>query len=204
MVGKREDGIVDLNEAFWTNKYHNDQTGWDIGYPSTPLKEYFDQLEDKSVKILIPGAGNAYEAEYLWESGFENIHIVDISAQPLKNFSERNPTFPAGQLLNADFFSLEDQFDLIIEQTFFCALNPSLRKSYVTKMHQLLKPKGKLVGLMFKVPLNNDRPPFGGDVPEYQSLFSGYFNIDIMAEAFNSIEPRQGTELFVKMSPLEL
>ena len=30
-------------------------------------------------------------------------------------------------------------------------------------MNQLLKPNGKLVGLMFNVPLNKDKPPFGGN-----------------------------------------
>ena len=51
---------------YWTNRYSKAKTGWDIGYPSTPLKTYFDQLENKDLRILIPGAGNAYEAEYLF------------------------------------------------------------------------------------------------------------------------------------------
>jgi len=63
--------------------------GWDIGYPSTPIKEYADQLTDKSIQILIPGAGNAYEAEYLWKQGFSNVHILDISEIPLKEFKKR-------------------------------------------------------------------------------------------------------------------
>ena len=56
-------------------------TGWDIGGPSTPLVKYFDQLADKQRKILIPGAGNAYEAEYLWAQGFSNVHVLDIAPQ---------------------------------------------------------------------------------------------------------------------------
>lgn len=197
-------GIVDLNEQFWTNKYLNDQTGWDIGGVSTPLKAYFDQLDDKGIKILIPGAGNAYEAEYLWKNGFEHVYVVDISISPLVNFKERNPEFPKDQLLNVDFFSLNQRFDLIVEQTFFCALNPTLRKSYVEKMHELLVPTGKLVGVMFKVPLNSDGPPFGGNEDDYRSLFFEHFDIAIMEEAHNSIPPRLGNELFVKMRPLEL
>jgi len=56
---------------YWENRYQNQQTGWDIGEISSPLKAYIDQLEDKSIKILIPGAGNAYEAEYLFLNGFK-------------------------------------------------------------------------------------------------------------------------------------
>ncbi|MBO3698344.1 methyltransferase domain-containing protein [Roseivirga sp. E12] len=204
MSEKRESAIVDLNEGFWTDKYQNDQIGWDIGYVSSPLKAYFDQLEDKGLKILIPGAGNAYEAEYLWANGFKNIHIVDISLAPLTAFKKRIPDFPNEQLIHADFFQLSDKFDLIIEQTFFCALNPSLRRDYVLKMRELLKSNGQLVGLMFKVPLFEDRPPFGGNEIEYRDLFSDCFRIDIMEVAYNSISPRQGSELFVKMVPSEL
>ena len=47
-------------QKYWSNRYEEDRTGWDIGYPSTPLKEYIDQLTDKTISILIPGAGNAY------------------------------------------------------------------------------------------------------------------------------------------------
>lgn len=53
-------------ETYWTTRYKEKKTGWDIGYPSTPIKAYADQLTDKQLKILIPGAGNAYEAEYFF------------------------------------------------------------------------------------------------------------------------------------------
>ena len=59
-----------FSNEFWTQRYEQNQTGWDIGEISRPLKEYIDQLEDKNLKILIPGAGNAYEAEYLFKQGF--------------------------------------------------------------------------------------------------------------------------------------
>ena len=29
---------------YWENRYNNNETGWDIGYLSTPLKDYIDQL----------------------------------------------------------------------------------------------------------------------------------------------------------------
>jgi hypothetical protein len=53
-----------MNEAenYWTNRYETESTGWDLGSPSTPLKTYFEQLKAKTLHILIPGAGNAYEA----------------------------------------------------------------------------------------------------------------------------------------------
>lgn len=186
-------------EAFWNHKYLSGETGWDIGQVSTPIKEYIDQLSNKNLKILIPGGGNSYEAEYLFENGFNNVFVVDISSIPLKNLAERIPSFPKENLLHADFFELEDTFDLILEQTFFCALDPSLREAYTDKMHQLLKPDGKLVGLLFNIPLNDDKPPFGGNKDEYEKLFSEKFKIEKMETAYNSIPPRAGNELFFKL-----
>ena len=191
--------IESLNENYWTQRYENNQVAWDIGHVSTPIKDYIDQLSNKEIKILIPGAGNAYEAEYLWKEGFKNVWVIDLSKTPLDNLQSRIPDFPASQLIHGNFFEHQAQYDLIIEQTFFCALNPTMRTDYVTKMHELLMDGGRLVGLMFKIPLNTTHPPFGGKEEEYRALFSSHFKIEIMEEAYNSIPPRSGNELFVKM-----
>ncbi|HAT63238.1 MAG TPA: SAM-dependent methyltransferase, partial [Flavobacteriaceae bacterium] len=164
----------------------------------TPLKEYFNQLKDTSLKILIPGGGNAYEAEYLYKKGFKNVTIVDISETALNNVQKRVTDFPKSQLIHQDFFEFEGSFDLIIEQTFFCALDPSLRKEYAKKMHALLNPNGKIVGLLFDFPLTSDGPPFGGSIEEYLPYFKPLFNIEILERCYNSILPRAGRELFIK------
>ncbi len=185
-------------ETFWNHKYLSGETGWDIGHVSRPLKEYIDQLNDKSLKILIPGGGNSYEAEYLIKNGFSNVFVVDISKIPLNNLADREPLFPKENLLHSDFFELDNTFDLILEQTFFCALDPTLREEYVKKIYQLLKTNGKLVGLLFNIPLNNDRPPFGGNEVVYTSLFKEKFKMEKIEAAYNSIPEREGNELFIK------
>lgn len=190
---------MDLSATAWDNRYKNDDIGWDLGEVSPPLKVYFDQLEDKEIKILIPGGGNAHEAEYLFKNGFKNVFVVDLSKTAIDTIKKRIPDFPRNQLILGNFFDLEDSFDLIIEQTFFCAINPDLRAKYAVKMHRLLKEKGKLVGLMFNVPLNKDRPPFGGNTQEYISNFKPFFKILKMESCYNSVKSRNGRELFVKL-----
>lgn len=190
---------MELNETFWTNKYLTNKTGWDIGYISTPIKEYIDQLSDKNLKILIPGGGNSYEAEYLFKNGFKNTFVADISTIPLSNLQNRVPDFPDKQLIHGNFFDLQDSFDLIFEQTFFCALLPDKRPDYVRKMNEILKENGKLVGLLFDMALNDNHPPFGGSEKEYRDLFSPYFKIEKMEPAYNSIKPRAGKELFISL-----
>jgi SAM-dependent methyltransferase len=188
---------MELNKDFWNNRYANQDTGWDVGYPSTPLKEYVDQLEDKQVRILIPGCGNAYEAEYLHAQGFTNVFVIDIAPLALEQFAERVPSFPKNQLICGNFFEHQAKYDLILEQTFFCAIDPALRQDYAKKVNELLVEGGTLAGLLFAQEMYVDHPPYGGRKEEYEETFSPYFNFKHLAPAYNSIEPRAGKELFI-------
>ncbi|SEE51852.1 thiopurine S-methyltransferase [Tenacibaculum sp. MAR_2010_89] len=189
---------MDLAADFWNNKYKNNKIGWDLGEISPPLKAYFDQLNNKELKILIPGGGNSYEAEYLFNKGFKNVFVIDLSETAIDNIKNRIPNFPEGQLILGDFFDLEMQFDLIIEQTFFCAINPTLRAKYAIKMKDVLKDEGKLIGLLFDAKLNDDHPPFGGTKKEYIKYFEPFFSFENFNECYNSYPNRQGMELFIK------
>jgi methyl halide transferase len=186
---------MELNKTYWETRYQNNETGWDAGTITTPLKDYIDQLTNTELKILIPGAGNGYEFDYLIQKGFTNVFVIDIAPSPLEAIKKRNPEY-SSHLLLGDFFELNETFDLILEQTFFCALDPKLRTDYVSKMHQLLNPNGKLAGLLFDFPLTNEGPPFGGSKEEYSELFSNKFEIKTLEKAHNSIKPREGKELF--------
>ena len=188
-----------LNHEYWQNRYVKNETGWDIGYISSPIKEYIDQLTDKSIKILIPGCGNSYEAEYIWNKGFTNLHLLDYAIQPINNFLIRNPLFPKDQVHCQDFFQHSLQYDLIIEQTFFCAIDPSLRQKYAEHIHTLLSDSGNLIGLLFDCEFEKEGPPFGGNREEYKNYFQPYFNFLAFETAYNSILARQGRELFINL-----
>ena len=189
--------MTKLDAAFWSQRYQENNTGWDIGYPSTPLKEFIDQLNNKDISILIPGAGNAYEAGYLLEQGFKNVHVVDLAQEPLDRFKASYPKMPDNQLIKGNFFDHIGQYDLVFEQTFFCAIEPELRPKYASKMKDLLAPNGQLVGVMFDFPLTEKGPPFGGSEAEYRSTLEKYLTIDKLEACHNSIKPRAGSELFL-------
>lgn len=186
-----------FNKDYWEERYQTDAAPWDMGEVTPPIKNYIDQLSDKSLKILVPGAGNGHEFEYLIQQGFTNSYVLDIAPSPLENIKKRLPELSEEHLLLDDFFEHKGEYDLIIEQTFFCALSPDLRNKYVEKMHSLLKPGCKIAGLMFQFPLTEDGPPFGGSAEEYTETFGKLFTIKTMETAHNSIERRQGKELFV-------
>ena len=189
-----------LNQQYWEARYQNGHTGWDAGTITTPLRDYFDQLTNKSVSVLIPGAGNAHEAAYMYKEGFSNVHVLDISQSAIHQFKLGNPDFPKGHVHQGDFWKHSGQYDLIIEQTFFCAIDPSLRAAYVAKTSDLLKQGGKLVGVLWNHPMGEAEPPFGGSVTEYVELFSERFEINVMETAYNSIKPRAGREVFIKLT----
>lgn len=185
-----------MTENYWSQRYREGQTGWDIGYASPAIIEFMESCDSKDLKILIPGAGNAWEAEDLFRKGFKNIFIADIAEEPLKNFKNRVPDFPDEQLLQIDYFNIEDKFDLILEQTFFCALPVALRQQYANKAASLLNNNGKIAGLLFNFELTSQGPPFGGSKEEYSGYFRPLFKINKLEACYNSIKPREGKELF--------
>ena len=75
---------MENKQDFWQSLWLEGRTKWNIGYPATPIAEFIDTLPDKNIKILIPGAGNAYEAEYLHNRGFRNVYVMDIAPKPLE------------------------------------------------------------------------------------------------------------------------
>jgi methyl halide transferase len=194
---------MDLDKKFWDEIYLSNETKWDVGSITGTIKDYIDQVNDKTINILIPGCGFGHEAEYIYKKGFKNTFVADISNIPLLNLHKRCPDFPEDHLWNIDFFKIDKTFDLILEQTFFCALDPSLRPVYAEKMHSLLNKDGKLVGLLFDDKFNHEGPPFGGTKEEYISYFRPWFEIKYFDKAYNSISPRAGRELFISLKRID-
>ncbi|WP_345071064.1 methyltransferase domain-containing protein [Hymenobacter fastidiosus] len=190
-----------LAAAYWQERYTTGRTGWDAGAITPPLREYFAQLgPSDNRRILIPGAGRAYEAEYLHRQGYENIFVADVAPGALAALQQRVPDFPAAHLLLQDFFRLpaEPPYDLIVEQTFFCALAPARRPAYAQHCASLLRPGGTLMGLLFDTDFGPvTEPPFGGSREEYHAYFAPYFDFRHFETAYNSLQPRQGRELFI-------
>lgn len=192
-----DNNAIELNSDYWYKRYEEGKTGWDIGYIATPIKEYFDQLQDKSIKVLIPGAGNAHEVEYLFANNFKSTFLLDFASNSINNFLERVQGFPKKQIICEDFFHHRGKYDLIVELAFFSSIDPEIRRDYVSKMFDLLNPGGKLIGLLFNHDFGNDFPPFGGTKEEYQKLFESKFIIQKMEIAYNSIKPRADREFFM-------
>ncbi|MCW3463368.1 TPMT family class I SAM-dependent methyltransferase [Chitinophaga nivalis] len=189
-----------MDSQYWNDRYINGATGWDMGRVSPPLQEYIEQLPNRDLRILVPGGGNSYEATYLAEKAFGDVTVLDIAPVLIQKLQEQFK-YTRVKVVEEDFFVHAGQYDLILEQTFFCAIDPALRPDYVAHMHRLLKPEGHLVGVLFNRDFTQEGPPFGGNEAEYRALFDPYFDIKTLAPCYNSHPARQGAELFINFIP---
>ncbi len=88
------------------------ETGWDIGEASSPIAEYFLQVENKEVKILIPGCGNAQRrTELLLEEGFTNITLLDIAQKACEVISQKFSHHEVEVILRR-FFEHQGKYDI--------------------------------------------------------------------------------------------
>ena len=187
----------ELDEHYWNERYKEKNTAWDLGEISPPLKAYIDQLSNKDLRILIPGCGNSYEAEYLLQKGFTNITLIDIALDLVRELEFKFQSNPSIRIIAGDFFKHKGEYDLILEQTFFCALNPGLRTNYVEAMLNLIPSGGKIAGVLFNREFEHDGPPFGGTAAEYLTLFEKDFELKVFESCTNSFIKRADTELFM-------
>ncbi len=197
---QKDNSKIELDQKFWNTLWENKITHWDIGYPSPAITDFMSKYPNKDASVLIPGCGNAYEAEFLVKNGFNDITLIDIAPIAVNYIQEKFANYSQIKIFCEDFFEHDKKYDLIIEQTFFCALDPKKRNDYASHSASLLNPNGKIVGLMFEKDFGKPHPPFGGNKEEYIRTFEPYFEIHTIEKCCNSIPPRIDTELFVQFN----
>jgi methyl halide transferase len=87
---------------------------------------------------------------------------------------------------------------LIVEQTFFCALDPQLRPQYPKQATTLLRKGGTLSGVLFEFPLTEKGPPFGGHRTEYYNHLAPHFERILLQTCQNSEPERMGKEVWLE------
>lgn len=160
---------------FWDVRYASGKTPWDFRGIPAALKEFLTR--SKPATALIPGCGTGYEVAAFHESGWE-VTAIDFSAVAV----EQAKTYlgPLGRLVvEGDFFAHEfgkQQFDVIYERTFLCALPPTIWPAYADRMARLLRPGGWLVGF-FLFGDEPEPPPYPLTEEQAQRLFAAHFEL---------------------------
>ena len=187
---------------YWEKSYQSGNMSWDLGGP-TPIFNDWIQFQTDSLSICILGAGNGWDAINFAEKG-HNVTAVDFAESAIDNMhTSAQDKGVQINLIHSDIFDLcklfNHTFDIVLEYTCFCAIDPVRRMDYVRMTNKILKPDGKLVALLFPIDkdINNDGPPFAVDLDSTIDLFSKYFILDTKEIPSLSIERRNGREVFV-------
>jgi len=107
-----------LDQDFWNQRWENQQTGWDIGYASTPIVTFMDEYPNKDARILIPGCGNAHEAAYLLENGFTNLTVIDIAPMAVDQLKDKFKDKPEISVILGDFSIIRVSMILCLNRPF--------------------------------------------------------------------------------------
>ncbi len=186
-----------LTAPWWGGRYQSGDTGWDLGEVSPPFVQLHAEGTIAPCAVAVPGCGRGWEVTWLAELGY-TVTGIDFAPEALAEVKKRvNGAGPAPELVCADVLAPPDRlsgtFDLVLEQTCFCAIHPHRRPEYVAAMHRLLKPGGRLVGLFYSCK-GEGGPPFTTHPEAVRELFEGLFTVASLDLTPHSHERRVGEE----------
>ena len=181
----------------WQGHYESNDLGWDLGQVAPPFVKLWEEEKLSAGKALVPGCGRGHEVIFLAENGFE-VTAIDFSKGAVtyleRALKERSLS---GRVLHQDFFCLDnshdDVYDLVLEQTFFCAIAPRQRQDYVRNVTRILKPGGMLVGLFYHTDKEGG-PPYNTTRADIKVNFAKNFKIHELDKTSLSAEQRKDKE----------
>ncbi len=190
--------VTPSNPEFWQERYDAGEAHWDKGSAAPPLLEFVER-EKVAGRVLVPGCGSGHDVRALASQGAE---VVGMDFAPgAISAANANTNPPRTHYVMADFLNLEPQFlgkfDWVFEHTCFCAIDPMRRPDYVRSCVQALRPGGKILGVFYINPDQDDpnHPPFRVSIPELDEWFSPRFETLHQEVPTKSYEGREGREL---------
>lgn len=158
---------------FWNTRFATGKIPWDCHGVPDRLKTYLSQT--RPGRTLIPGCGSAYEVAAFHAAGW-SVTAIDFSPAAVKR--AKRLLGPLSDLVVlGDFFNHplgESSFAVVYERTFLCALPPRMWIAYATRMRQLIRPGGKLVGF-FLYGDEPEPPPYPLTTTQAAELFGRDF-----------------------------
>ncbi|KND04470.1 uncharacterized protein SPPG_00197 [Spizellomyces punctatus DAOM BR117] len=194
----------------WQKAWSESVTLWDHGAPAPAFQGLIESNEFPQLnegKALVPGCGSGWDVFLLSNtSGRDYVVGIDISpkAKEVAEKLREEKAIPAhkARFVTADFFQYtpECSFDVVYDHTFLCALQPTLRAQWATKVAELIRPGGHLVAYMYPLSNHEGGPPFALSVDIYRSLLSPHFEEVFIEEVLDTFESRTRQEYGEKLS----
>jgi SAM-dependent methyltransferase len=176
----------------WKSLWAKEITPWNIGTPAPPLQELVEKYNllagQSGLRALVPGCGQGFDVTFLAKqpqvSYACGVDLSPLAIQQARNIAGQQnlPTEVAQKIefCDLDFFSWQpdQKFNLVLDYTFLCAIDPSLRNEWSAQMSRLISPGGFLITIMYPLSDHTDGPPFALSITEYVLLllFELYFN----------------------------
>jgi SAM-dependent methyltransferase len=187
------ESIDSARPAFWNQRYASGETPWTLDAIPATLRSFVKRTQRQGT-VLIPGCGTDHEVlQFFQTAGFE-VTAIDFSTVAVAQIKKALGNFD-GKIIRGDFckFDFQSRFDLIYERTFLCALHPRRWPRYAKRVAQLLRPRGKLVGVFF-YGTEPDPPPYPLSEARAVKIFGKYFQLIRDVKVSDSVAMFAGME----------
>lgn len=199
---------------YWSERYRAGNTPWDLGMETPAFTALVVRLDfpqptpTYSPSVVIPGCGYGHDALMLARRGYRVV-AVDFAPEPL-DYLQQVAHLAGVDLVTicCDVFELPSthtgRFDVVLEYTCYCAIDPSRRQEYARTLAALLKPNGIMVGLFFPIDdIERTGPPFTVREAEIRQQFTAaglvLFSSEIPLESHPARAGREKLMLFRKL-----
>lgn len=156
---------------YWSERYRSGDAPWDLREETAVFAAMrqthplFMPRSEESRTLLVPGCGFGHDAIAFAKAGY-HVTAVDFAPEPLENL--RAAADHAGlriSMLERDVFTLGwdlgQSFDVVLEYTCYCALDPARRNEYVQMLGTVTRPGGLVAGLFFPLDdVERSGPPY--------------------------------------------
>ena len=186
--------------AFWNQRYACGETPWTLHAIPATLRSFIGRTRARG-RVLIPGCGTDHNVLRFFQSAGFEITAIDFSAVAVAQIKKALGNFD-GKIIHGNFckFDFPSRFDLIYERTFLCTLHPQRWPQYAKRVAQLLRPRGKLVGIFF-YGTEPDPPPFPLTEIQAAEIFGEYFRLIGDVNVSDSVAMFAGMERWQEWQP---
>lgn len=179
---------------YWTQRYAAGQTPWVFhGLPQNLAT--FLRRTSCSSRILIPAAGADPEAIRAFHKAGHEVRAIDFCPVAVEQAKNALGTLE-DRITLGDFFAADlgpRPFDVVYERTFLCSLPPRIWEDYASRVTELLRGGGKLVGF-FYYGNELDPPPYPLSDKRALDLFASQFELVRDEAVADSLPMFAGTE----------
>lgn len=185
---------------YWADVYKTETNpGWNLNEPAEAFKDMLQRVKLPKSRILVLGAGEGHDAALFAQAGHV-VTAVDFSKEGIKRGKEKYGHLANLHFEEANIFHLPQQwnhsFDVVIEHTCYCAIPPDQRNELVRLWRRMLHEEGQLMAVFYTMEKRSG-PPYGTTEWEVRKRLQDYFHFLFWGRWRQSIERRQGKELFV-------